>query len=216
MRAIVSVSDKTGLVPFVQGLQEAGLEIYSTGGTGRALEEGGVAVHGISEMTGFPEILEGRVKTLHPKVYGGLLAVRANEAHLRELAQNGIEPIDVVVVNLYPFMKTVARQDVTMDEALENIDIGGPTLLRAGAKNFPSVLVVVDPGDYGWVQERLRQGEVSLEERRGLAQKAFQHVALYDTAIARYLRGDGDPLAQELTIGLTRIQSLRYGENPHQ
>ena len=216
MRAIASVSNKTGLVPFFEGLQGAGLELYSTGGTKKVLQDGGIAVHGISDLTGFPEILDGRVKTLHPKVYGGLLALRDNAAHQRELAEHGIGPIDLVVVNLYPFMETVAREGVTQAEALENIDIGGPTLLRAAAKNFPSVLVVVDPEDYGWVRERIGQGDVSLEERRRLAQKAFQHVALYDTAIARYLRGDGDPFPQELTIGLSRIQSLRYGENPHQ
>ncbi len=216
MKAIVSVSDKTGLLPFVQGLQSIGLEVYSTGGTKRVLQEGGVKVHGISDLTGFPEILDGRVKTLHPKVHGGLLALRSNPVHMRELGQNQIDPIDLVVVNLYPFVQTVSKAGVTLEEALENIDIGGPALLRAAAKNFPSVLVVVDPGDYAWVQERLGGGGVPMEERRRLAQKAFQHVALYDTAIARYLRGDGDPFTQELTIGLTRIQSLRYGENPHQ
>ncbi len=216
MKAIVSVSDKTGLVPFVQGLQGAGLEVYSTGGTKRSLEQGGVKVKSIGDLTGFPEILDGRVKTLHPKVHGGLLAVRSNQTHMRELASQKIDPIDLVVVNLYPFVQTVSKPGASLDEALENIDIGGPTLIRAAAKNFPSVLVVVDPNDYAWVQARLKEGAVPLEERRKLAQKAFQHVALYDTAIATYLRGDGDPFTQELTIGLTRIQTMRYGENPHQ
>ena len=173
-------------------------------------------MRGISDLTGFPEILDGRVKTLHPHVHGGLLANRAVPEHMAEIAKLGIEPIDMVVVNLYPFMETVAKDGVTLDEALENIDIGGPTMIRAAAKNFPGVLVVTDPADYGWVAERLGNGGVSLEERRGLARKAFQHVALYDTAIATYLRGDGDPLSEEFTIGLSRIQSLRYGENPHQ
>ena len=216
MRAIVSVFDKRELAPFVKGLAEAGLEVYSTGGTQAALEKAGIPVRSLSQMTGFPEILDGRVKTLHPRVHGGLLAVRSEPRHMEELAANGIEPIDVVVSNLYPFVETVSKDGVVLEEALENIDIGGPTLIRAAAKNFPSVLVVVDPEDYGWVLERLRGDGVSLEERRLLAQKAFQHVALYDTAIATYLRGDDDPLSQELTIGLTRLQPLRYGENPHQ
>ena len=214
MRAVVSVSNKTGLADFVGNL--AGVQVYSTGGTKKVLEDAGVDVRGISDLTGFPEILDGRVKTLHPHVHGGLLANRAVPEHMAEIAKLGIEPIDMVVVNLYPFMETVAKDGVTLDEALENIDIGGPTMIRAAAKNFPGVLVVTDPADYGWVAERLGNGGLSLEERRGLAQKAFQHVALYDTAIATYLRGDGDPLSEEFTIGLSRIQSLRYGENPHQ
>ena len=184
--------------------------------TKKVLEDAGIDVRGISDITGFPEILDGRVKTLHPHVHGGLLANRAVPEHMAEIAKLGIEPIDMVVVNLYPFMETVAKDGVTLDEALENIDIGGPTMIRAAAKNFPGVLVVTDPADYGWVAERLGNGGLSLEERRGLARKAFQHVALYDTAIATYLRGDGDPLSEEFTIGLSRIQSLRYGENPHQ
>ena len=216
MRAIVSVYDKRELAPFVKGLVEAGLEVYSTGGTQAALEEAGVPVRSLSQMTGFPEILDGQVKTLHPRVHGGLLALRSNPSHMKEIAAHQIEPIDVVVSNLYPFVKTVSTEGVTLEKALENIDIGGPTLIRASAKNFPSVLVVVDPDDYGWVLERLQGDGVSPEERKGLAQKAFQHVALYDTAIATYLRGQGDPLSQELTIGLSRLQALRYGENPHQ
>ena len=214
MRAVISVSNKTGLADFVGKL--AGVQVYSTGGTKKVLEDAGIDVHGISDLTGFPEILDGRVKTLHPHVHGGLLTNRAVPEHMAEIAKLGIEPIDMVVVNLYPFMETVAKDGVTLDEALENIDIGGPTMIRAAAKNFPGVLVVTDPADYGWVAERLGNGGLSLEERRGLAQKAFQHVALYDTAIATYLRGDGDPLSEEFTIGLSRIQSLRYGENPHQ
>jgi phosphoribosylaminoimidazolecarboxamide formyltransferase/IMP cyclohydrolase len=216
MKAIVSVSDKRGLAEFVKGLERTELEVYSTGNTKKTLEEAGLDVHGISDLTGFPEILDGRVKTLHPNVHGGLLAVRANAAHMEEIGRHGIAPIDLVVVNLYPFVQTVARDGVSLEEALENIDIGGPTLIRASAKNFPSVLTIVDPDDYEWVGETLREGGLSMDERRGLARKAFQHVALYDTAIATYLRQGDDPFTQELTVGLTRLQSLRYGENPHQ
>ncbi len=216
MKAIVSVSDKRGLAEFVKGLGQKGIEVYSTGSTKKTLQDAGLEVDGISDLTGFPEILDGRVKTLHPNVHGGLLAVRTNTAHMAEIDEHGIAPIDLVVVNLYPFVQTVARDGVSLEDALENIDIGGPTLIRASAKNFPSVLTVVDPDDYEWVGERLREGGLSLDERRGLARKAFQHVALYDTAIAAYLRGEDDPFTQELTVGLTRLQSLRYGENPHQ
>ena len=216
MRAIVSVSDKSGLSSFVKGLESNGIEVYSTGGTKRALQEAGVAVKSISDLTGFPEILDGRVKTLHPMVHGGLLANRSVPAQMEELSRHGIGPIDMVVVNLYPFMETVSKPGVTLEDALENIDIGGPTMLRAAAKNFPAVIIVADPADYGWVAERIRGEGLTLEERRGLARKAFQHVALYDTAIATYLRGEDDPLSQEFTVGLTKLQSLRYGENPHQ
>ena len=216
MRAIVSVWDKRELTPFAKGLVELGLELYSTGGTKTALDEAGVAAQSVSHLTGSPEILDGQVKTLHPKLHGGLLALRDNPAHMQELADSGIQPIDVVVVNLYPFLETADREGVTLEEALENIDIGGPTLLRAAAKNFKSVLAVADPEDYGWVLERLRAGGPSLEERQRLAYKAFQHVAVYDTAIARFLRGHDEPFPRELTIGLTRVQPLRYGENPHQ
>ncbi len=216
MRVIASVFDKRGLVAFGKGLVEAGAELFSTGQTKRSLEEAGVSVGSVTEITGFPEILDGRVKTLHPHIHGGLLAVRSNTGHMEEIAAHHIEPIDLVVSNLYPFVETVSRPGVGLEEALENIDIGGPTLIRASAKNFPSVLVVVDPDDYGWVLERLQSGGVSMEERQRLAQKAFQHVALYDTAVATYLRADDGPPAQEFTIGLTRLQTLRYGENPHQ
>ena len=216
MRAIVSVYNKEGLGPFVKGLTQLGSEVFSTGGTKKALEDAGLHVQSISDITGFPEILDGRVKTLHPKVHGGLLALRSKQAHMKELAAHDITPIDVVVGNLYPFIETVSKSGVTLEDALENIDIGGPTMIRASAKNFPSVIIVVDPADYGWVLERLQKKALTLEERQTLAQKAFQHVALYDTAIATYLRGGRDPLAQELTIGLTRMQSMRYGENPHQ
>jgi len=188
MRAILSVSDKTGLVEFARGLVEVGVEVYSTGGTHIALASAGVPVRSISELTGFPEILDGRVKTLHPAVHGGILARRDQPEHLKELARHGLQTIDLVAVNLYPFVETVSKAGVSLEEALENIDIGGPTMVRAAAKNFPHVLVVVDPEDYGLVLASLRAGAVSFEERRRLAQKAFQHVALYDTAIAGYLR----------------------------
>ncbi len=214
MRAVISVSDKAGVVDFARGLQEQGVEIFSTGGTKRSLEAAGVKVHSISDLTGFPEILDGRVKTLHPAVHGGILARRDLPQHLSELSQNRIEPLDMVVVNLYPFVETVRKPDVALDQALENIDIGGPTMIRSAAKNYPSVLVVVDPRDYDAVLQGLRQGGIDLQSRKKLAQKAFQHVAVYDTAIAQYLNEDAFP--EEMTVALRKQRSLRYGENPHQ
>ncbi len=216
MRAILSVSDKTGLVDFARGLEELGFELFSTGGTKKALAEAGVSVRSVSELTGFPEILDGRVKTLHPAVHGGILARRNLTAHIAELEQNKMGLIDLVAVNLYPFRETVARPGVSLDEALENIDIGGPTMIRAAAKNFPDVLVVVDRADYELVLEQLHRGEVRGEERRKLAQKAFQHVAAYDTAIAQYLRRGEEGFGDEVTIALRKRYDLRYGENPHQ
>jgi len=214
VRAIVSVSDKSGVADFARGLKELGIEIFSTGGTKKSLEAAGVKIHSISELTGFPEILDGRVKTLHPAVHGGILARRDLPQHLSELTQNRIEPIDMVVVNLYPFVETVTKAEVSLDEALENIDIGGPSMIRSAAKNFPSVLVVVDPGDYNTILQKLRQGNIDSEYRKQLAQKAFQHVALYDTAIAQYLNEEAFP--EEMTIALKKGRSFRYGENPHQ
>jgi phosphoribosylaminoimidazolecarboxamide formyltransferase/IMP cyclohydrolase len=214
MRAIVSVSDKSGVADFARGLRELGIEVFSTGGTKRSLEESGIKVRSISELTGFPEILGGRVKTLHPAVHGGILARRDLPEHLAELDQNRIDTIDLVVVNLYPFVETVTREGVTFDEAVENIDIGGPTMIRSAAKNFSSVLVVVDPADYDLVLQKLRQGSMDVEGRRRLAQKAFQHVAIYDTAVSQYLREEDLP--QEMTIALKKAYGLRYGENPHQ
>lgn len=215
MRAIVSVSNKSGVADFAKGLSQLGFEVYSTGGTKKTLQEAGVKVHSVSEITGFPEILGGRVKTLHPVVHGGILARRDLREHMEELVKNKIETIDLVAVNLYPFVETVSRSGVKLDEALENIDIGGPTMIRAAAKNFPSVLVIVDPDDYDSILEKLRLGKVDLKERQKLACKAFQHVALYDTAIAQYLREE-DLFPEELTIGLKKNSNLRYGENPHQ
>ena len=216
MRAIISVFDKTGLADFARGLSHSGFEIFSTGGTQKALEEAKVPVKSVSGLTGFPEILDGRVKTLHPVIYGGILARRDQPDHMKQLAKNNIETIDLVAVNLYPFVQTVAKEDVTLDDALENIDIGGPTMIRASAKNFPSVIVVVDPADYQPVLEQLRAGGVALDERKRLAQKAFQHVATYDTAISQYLGQDTEGLPEEMTIALRKRYSLRYGENPHQ
>jgi phosphoribosylaminoimidazolecarboxamide formyltransferase/IMP cyclohydrolase len=216
MRAIISVSDKVGVADFTKDLSQLGFELFSTGGTKKALAEANVPVHSVSEITGFPEILDGRVKTLHPAVHGGILAKRNLPSHMQELAKNNIGAIDLVAVNLYPFVQTVSRDGVTLDEALENIDIGGPTMIRAAAKNFPSVIVVVDPADYQLVLEKLRTGGLGLEERKQLAQKAFQHVAVYDTAISQYLRQDVAGFPEEMTIALKRRYGLRYGENPHQ
>jgi phosphoribosylaminoimidazolecarboxamide formyltransferase/IMP cyclohydrolase len=214
VRAVISVSDKSGVVDFARGLKELGIEIFSTGGTKKSLEAAGVKTHSISELTGFPEILDGRVKTLHPAVHGAILARRDLPQHLSQLAQHRIELIDMVVVNLYPFVETVTRAQVSLDEALEKIDIGGPSMIRSAAKNFASVLVVVDPRDYDAVLQKLHQGNINLKYRKRLAQKAFQHVALYDTAIAQYLNEEVFP--EEMTIALKKARSLRYGENPHQ
>jgi phosphoribosylaminoimidazolecarboxamide formyltransferase/IMP cyclohydrolase len=216
MRAIIAPYDKTGAVTLARGLIELGWEIYSTSGSQRHLSEAGLEVRSISELTGFPEILDGRVKTLHPAVHGGLLARRDMPEHLRELEEHGLVAIDLVAVNLYPFVATVAKPNVMLEEALEQIDIGGPTMLRAAAKNHPHVLPLVDSADYGPVLAALRSGGVPLEERRRLAAKAFQHVASYDTAIASYLRGDADEFPEAITIALEKRLDLRYGENPHQ
>ncbi|MBU2535636.1 MAG: bifunctional phosphoribosylaminoimidazolecarboxamide formyltransferase/IMP cyclohydrolase [Chloroflexi bacterium] len=216
MRAIISVSDKAGVAEFAKGLARLGFEIFSTGGTKKAMAEAGVPVKSISEITGFPEILDGRVKTLHPMVHGGLLARRDIPAQMKELAEKKIEPIDLVAVNLYPFVQTVSKEGVTLEDALENIDIGGPTMIRAAAKNFPSVIVVVDPADYQLILEKLGQGDLPQQERKRLAQKAFQHVAAYDTAIAQYLRQGEDGFPDEMTITMQKRYGLRYGENPHQ
>ncbi|MBI4296936.1 MAG: bifunctional phosphoribosylaminoimidazolecarboxamide formyltransferase/IMP cyclohydrolase [Chloroflexi bacterium] len=218
MRAILSVYDKTGIVDFGKGLVDQGMELFSTGGTKRALEGAGVAVRGIEEMTDFPEMLDGRVKTLHPAVHSGILFRRDIPDHREQMKRHGFQGIDLVAVNLYPFAQTVARPGVTLDEALENIDIGGPTMLRSAAKNFPHVLVVCDPADYPQILEALEKGLVGLEERQRLAQKAFQHVAYYDTVIAQYLRQDKTApyFPEELTLAYQRRGVLRYGENPHQ
>jgi phosphoribosylaminoimidazolecarboxamide formyltransferase/IMP cyclohydrolase len=216
MRALVSVSDKTNLVPFVKGLVEAGYEIIATGGTMKLLKENGVNTINIEDVTGFPEICEGRVKTLHPKVHGGLLAKRDSELHMSELKENGIELIDLVCVNLYPFKKTIEKENVTLAEAIENIDIGGPSMLRSGAKNFASVTVVCDPTDYSNVLEEIKaNGNTSYETRFKLAAKVYTHTAEYDTMIAKYMREKAE-LNEKLFIEADLVQGLRYGENPHQ
>ena len=221
-RALLSVSDKTGLVPMAQVLTRAGVEIISTGGTAKALRDAGLTVTDLSAYTGFPEMLDGRVKTLHPKVHGGLLYIRANPNHEHAVAQHGIKPIDLVVVNLYPFEQTVAKKDVTLEDAIENIDIGGPSMLRSAAKNHESVTVVVDPSDYAAVSEQIQQqGHTTLELRRKLAAKVFARTAAYDAAIASHLGqafsgGTPSALPSSLTIQAPLAQGLRYGENPHQ
>ena len=216
MKGIISVHDKTGLADFARGLATLDVDLYSTGGTHKALTDAGVAVKSISELTGFPEILDGRVKTLHPVVHAGILARRDLPEHRAELERQGIAPIDLIVVNLYPFVRTVTKPGVTLEDALENIDIGGPTMLRAAAKNYPSVIVVVDPADYAPLLEMLAAGDVPQPERRRLARKAFQHVASYDTAISQYLKDPQDILPDSFTIALSKLFDTRYGENPHQ
>ena len=216
MKALLSLYDKTGAAELARALHGLGMDLVSTGSTHRTLTEAGLPVQQVADLTGFPEMLDGRVKTLHPVVHAGILARRDLPEHAAQLALRGLETIDLVAVNLYPFEATVTRPGVTLEEALENIDVGGPTLLRAAAKNHPFVVVLSDPADYDWVAERLEGGGLSAEERRALAAKAFQHVALYDTLIARFLRGDSDGFSEELTLGLRKAQDLRYGENPHQ
>lgn len=214
------MSDKTGIVPFAQVLASVGIEIISTGGTAKILREAGLNIIDISEYTGFPEILDGRVKTLHPMVHGGLLYIRGNKEHEAIIEQMGIKPIDLVVVNLYPFENTVQKPDVTLFEAIENIDIGGPSMLRSAAKNHESVTVVVDPADYLVVATEIKNtGGTSLELRRKLAAKVFARTAAYDAAIAAYLEKNfkiSDEYPSMLNITAARSQVLRYGENPHQ
>ena len=215
-RALVSVSDKTGLVPFVEGLVSLGWEIVATGGTQKLLEDSGVKTVGISDVTGFPEILDGRVKTLHPKVHGGILARRDIPSHIQTLAEQGITPIDLVCVNLYPFRQTIAREGVTMADAIENIDIGGPSMLRSSAKNWKDVTVVCDPSDYGLVLSELKaSGTTSDATRLSLSAKAYTHTAEYDICIARYMREQAG-LSEKLFLEYELKQPLRYGENPHQ
>src|SRR5580693_930829 len=220
-RALVSVSDKMGLVAFAQILAQAKVEILSTGGTSKMLREAGVAAKDISEHTGFPEMMDGRVKTLHPKVHGGLLYIRGNEKHEAAAREHGITPIDLVVVNLYPFEQTVARPNVSLHDAIENIDIGGPSMLRSAAKNHESVTVVVDPADYNEVAKQISEtGNTTLELRRKLAAKVFARTSAYDGAIAAHLNAEfkmqSSELPKSLAISAPLLQPLRYGENPHQ
>ncbi|MCM1377164.1 MAG: bifunctional phosphoribosylaminoimidazolecarboxamide formyltransferase/IMP cyclohydrolase [Clostridium sp.] len=216
MRALISVSDKTGIIDFAKSLKRLGWEIIATGGTMTQLQEAGVEVTNISDVTGFPEICDGRVKTLHPKVHGALLGRRDLTDHLRQLEENGIGLIDMVCVNLYPFEATIAKEGVTLQEAVENIDIGGPSMLRSAAKNFAAVTVVCDPADYSTVLEELeKEGNTTYETRIKLSAKAYTHTALYDSHIASYMRKEAG-LPEKLFLCFDKVQDLRYGENPHQ
>jgi phosphoribosylaminoimidazolecarboxamide formyltransferase / IMP cyclohydrolase len=222
-RALLGVSDKAGIADFAAALARMKVELLSTGGTRAALESAGIRVKSVEEFTGSPEMLDGRVKTLHPKIHGGILARRADPAHQRQMREHGIEPIDLVVVNFYPFEKTIAGPKVTLEDAIENIDIGGPTLVRAAAKNWTDVAVVVDPADYAALVEELRAngGALSAATRFRLARKAFSRVTAYDVAISNWLGthgGEGAPavLGETFSLSLPREQGLRYGENPHQ
>ncbi len=222
-RALLGVADKGGLADFAKKLARHNVEILSTGGTMAALEAAGVRARSVESFTGSPEMLDGRVKTLHPKIHGGILARRADQSHQRQMVQHGIEPIDLVVVNFYPFEKTVAQPGVSLDDAIENIDIGGPTLVRAAAKNYADVAVVVDPADYESIGAELdaNEGALSAATRWRLARKAFARVSAYDAAISNYLgthtgEGEQSPLGETFSLSLNREQLLRYGENPHQ
>jgi phosphoribosylaminoimidazolecarboxamide formyltransferase/IMP cyclohydrolase len=221
-RAILSVSDKSGIVSFAKGLAQMGVEILSTGGTAKTLREQGISAKDISDYTGFPEMLDGRVKTLHPKVHGGLLGQRSKTEHVQKMKEHGILPIDLVAVNLYPFEATVAKESCSLEEAIENIDIGGPTMLRSAAKNYPDVTVVVDPNDYAPVLTELKEkGEITVETNFRLAKKVFQHTARYDGAISNYLGQieKGKKIyefPETFTFQVKKAQELRYGENPHQ
>ncbi len=218
-RALISVSDKTGVVEFAKELVDLGFEIISTGGTKKAIADAGIDVIGVSEVTGFPECLDGRVKTLHPKIHAGVLAIRDNDEHMKQLEELGVDTIDVVAINLYPFKQTILKEGTTLEEAIENIDIGGPTMIRAAAKNNQDVAVIVDPSDYKTVIDELKaKGEVSRDTKFLLAYKVFEHTAHYDTLIATYLRKqiglEGFP--ETFTMTFEKLQDLRYGENPHQ
>ncbi|AEV69596.1 bifunctional phosphoribosylaminoimidazolecarboxamide formyltransferase/IMP cyclohydrolase [Acetivibrio clariflavus] len=218
-RALISVSDKTGIVELAKELSNMGIEIISTGGTQKILSDSGIKVINISDITGFPECLDGRVKTLHPKVHGGLLAMRSNPEHMRQIKELGIEPIDMVIINLYPFKQTIMKENVELEEAIENIDIGGPTMLRAAAKNYQDVVVIVDPADYQMVIDELKSTkDVSVKTKFKLASKVFEHTSHYDTLIAKYLRekvGE-EEFPQTLSLTFEKVQEMRYGENPHQ
>ena len=215
-RALISVSDKTNIVEFAKGLEKHGFEVISTGGTYTHLKNNGVSCISIEDVTNFPEILEGRVKTLHPKIHGGLLSKRGNELHNKHVAENNIEYIDLVCVNLYPFEATVKKEGVSEEEIIENIDIGGPSMLRSAAKNFNDVAVVTDINDYAKILEELEKGGISYETRRALAIKVFNTTASYDAAIANYFNKKDNLVPEKLTLSYKLQDSLRYGENPHQ
>ena len=215
-RAIISVSDKSGVVDLARALKDKGAEILSTGGTAKLLAENGIDVTKVSDFTGFPEILDGRVKTLHPKIHGGILARRSDNAHLKQMAQHDIKPIDMVVINLYPFEATVAKEGVTEQDAVENIDIGGPSMIRSAAKNFADVAVVTDPGDYAEIIAELKNsGGLTLEKRKALSVKAFGKTSEYDRAIHEHF-SEKSKSDETLTSSLIKVSDLRYGENPHQ
>ena len=219
MKALISVSDKTGIVEFAKELESMGIEIISTGGTYKKLKEEGVKAIEISELTGFPECLDGRVKTLHPKVHAGILAMRSNPNHMKQLKDLNVDTIDFVVVNLYPFKQTILKEDVKREEAVENIDIGGPTMLRSAAKNYQDVAVITDPRDYEKVLSELKaDGKVSLDTKFYLMNKVFEHTASYDAMICKYLKDErkDESLPEELTLTYEKVQEMRYGENPHQ
>lgn len=219
MRALISVSDKKGIVDFAKELVKLNIEIISTGGTSAILKDAGLEVINISDITGFPECLDGRVKTLDPHIHGGLLAIRNNEEHMRQIKELGVEPIDIVVVNLYPFKETILKDGVTLEEAIENIDIGGPTMLRAAAKNYQDVSVIIDPLDYAQVILQLKEKKkVSKETNFYLASKVFAHTAHYDALISEYLSKQkmDNILPNTITMTFEKIQDMRYGENPHQ
>ncbi|QUH19935.1 bifunctional phosphoribosylaminoimidazolecarboxamide formyltransferase/IMP cyclohydrolase [Alkaliphilus sp. B6464] len=216
-RALISVSNKEGIVELAKKLVDLNIEILSTGGTAKLLREAKVEVKDVSDITGFPECLDGRVKTLHPSVHGGILAIRSNNEHMQTLENLNIRPIDLVIINLYPFKETILKEGVQLEEAIENIDIGGPTMLRAAAKNYSDVTVVIDPMDYdGIIEEIKNKGNTSTETRYNLALKVFEHTAHYDSLIANYLRKKSDIFPENLTLTYEKVQDLRYGENPHQ
>ena len=219
-RALISVSDKTGILEFAKELHNSGIEILSTGGTAELLRKDGVPVIQVSDYTGFPEMMDGRIKTLHPMVHGGILARRDVPEHLKAMEEHGIRPIDLVVINLYPFEQTVAKKDSTLEEAIENIDIGGPAMVRSSAKNYKDVTIIVDPENYGKVLEEIKNGSVSLETRKRLSRDAFAHTARYDSLITDFLsnqwREDEPNFPPFLNQPYTKVQDLRYGENPHQ
>lgn len=218
-RALISVSDKSGIVEFGKKLEKLGVEIVSTGGTAKKLMENGVKVTKVSDITGFPECLDGRVKTLHPVIHAGILAIRDNDEHMDQLKKQKIAPIDLLVINLYPFKETISKDSFEFEEAIENIDIGGPTMLRSAAKNFKDVTVVIDPRDYSRVLEEINiNKEVSYETKYELALKVFEHTAQYDTLISTYLRSrlNHKGFPEHLTLTYEKVQDLRYGENPHQ
>lgn len=216
-QALISVSDKTGVCEFAAGLAALGYEILSTGGTATALKNAGISVTNVSDVTGFPECLDGRVKTLHPRIHAGILAMRANPEHMATLEKLEIDPIDIIAINLYPFKATIQKENVTLEEAIENIDIGGPTMIRAAAKNYQDVAVIVDPSDYNSVLAGLKEGTLDKAARYRLALKVFEHTAAYDALIASYLRRQiTDTLPETFTATFEKVQDLRYGENPHQ